>query len=703
MGPAILTVGASTSLTRLIRAAVTAGNDSQFELHTAANSAEAIDVCRGRRFALILIELNGDSSHSRSGIPALKAANPEVPILVLADDPAAGEQSLQAGADDYRVKDSLDRNHILQALRFAGRRPETPGTDSLEREMARVVLNAIGDAVLGMDTSGRLTYANKVAQKLLGREASLLYGIEFAQACPVYDIETKTTLSNPAALVEGAEPVAQMTRGSVLVRADGAEIPIEYSVSPLYDRLGTRAGAVFVFRDLSESLAMTERMSYLAHHDFLTDLPNRVLLNDRLSQCISMAERQNRRLAILFLDLDGFKLINDSLGHSIGDELLKEVAQRLTLCVRRTDTVSRQGGDEFVILLAEVSTAQDAAVTAEKLRVALSAPYFISSHQLHLRCSIGISVYPDDGRDVDTLVRSADMAMYHAKETGRDRVQFFENEMNVRVVKRQSMIQAMSEALIRKEFVLHYQPTYDLHTSDIKGIEALIRWQRPSYGLVMPGHFISIAEDSGLIESIGQWVLREACTQTRAWISGGLPIERVSVNVSAVEFNRKAFLDGVRNVLKDTGLEPWRLEIELTETAVMRDVMATSHVLEELSADGVRFAMDDFGTGYSSLNHLMLFPIDTLKIDKSFVQDVRTNANAATIVTAIVQLGQSLELEVIAEGIETAEQFKFLALRGCDAGQGYYFGPPVSATEVPKQFEGRWPGDQTSQPPAAGP
>jgi EAL domain-containing protein (putative c-di-GMP-specific phosphodiesterase class I) len=298
-------------------------------------------------------------------------------------------------------------------------------------------------------------------------------------------------------------------------------------------------------------------------------------------------------------------------------------------------------------------------------------------------------VFPDDGRDVDTLVKSADIAMYHAKETGRNRVQFFENEMNERVVRRQSMIQALNEALIRKEFVLHYQPTYNLHTSEVKSVEALIRWQRPSHGLVTPSHFISIAEDSGLIESIGQWVLREACTQAREWIGAGLPIERVSVNVSAVEFNRKAFLDGVRTVLKETGLEPRRLEIELTETAVMRDVMATSHVLEELSADGVRFAMDDFGTGYSSLNHLMLFPIDTLKIDKSFVQDVLTNANAATIVTAIVQLGKSLELEVIAEGIETDEQLRFLALRGCDSGQGYYFGPPVSAGEVPRHFETR--------------
>ena len=555
--------------------------------------------------------------------------------------------------------------------------------------MARVVMNATGDAVLGIDTSGRLTYVNKVAQRLLAREASSLYGVEFAEACRIYNVDSKTNLSNLMAAVEAAEWAAPNIRGSVLVRSDGAEVPIEYSLSPLYDPRGVLAGAVFVFRDLSESLAMTERMSYLAHHDFLTDLPNRMLLNDRLSQCLVAAERHNRRLAILFLDLDGFKLINDSLGHSIGDELLKEVAQRLLVCVRRSDTVSRQGGDEFVVLLAEVSSAQDAAVTAEKIRVALAAPYFISSHQLHLRCSIGISVFPDDGRDVDTLVKSADIAMYHAKETGRNRVQFFENEMNERVVRRQSMIQALNEALIRKEFVLHYQPTYDLQTSEVKSVEALIRWQRPSHGLVTPSHFISIAEDSGLIESIGQWVLREACTQARAWIGAGLPIDRVSVNVSAVEFNRKAFLDGVRTVLKETGLEPRRLEIELTETAVMRDVMATSHVLEELSADGVRFAMDDFGTGYSSLNHLMLFPIDTLKIDKSFVQDVLTNANAATIVTAIAQLGQSLELEVIAEGIETDEQLRFLALRGCDSGQGYYFGPPVSAIEVPKHFEPR--------------
>src|SRR5450432_2413255 len=397
--------------------------------------------------------------------------------------------------------------------------------DELEQQMAKVVLNAVVDAVLGTDMAGRLTYMNKVAQQLLGAGGPSEVGAEFAKSCRIYNGQTKEYLSDLIALVKRPLSGAEVTRGSVLITSDGAEIPIEHSVSPLYDPRGELAGAVIVLRDLSESRAMTQKMSYLAHHDFLTDLPNRVLLNDRLSQSIGLAERNSRRLAILFMDLDGFKLINDSLGHSIGDELLKEVARRLLLCVRRSDTVSRQGGDEFVVLLSEVANAQDAAVTAEKMRLALAAPYFISSHQLHLRCSIGISVYPDDGRDVDTLIKSADMAMYHAKETGRNRIQFFENEMNVRVVRRQSMIQAMNEALVRKEFVLHYQPTYNLLTSEVKSVEALIRWQRPAHGLVPPSHFIAIAEDSGLIESIGQWVLREACTQARAWISDGLPIE----------------------------------------------------------------------------------------------------------------------------------------------------------------------------------
>lgn len=568
--------------------------------------------------------------------------------------------------------------------------PSQAVLDLLEPRLARVVLNAVGDAVIGVDDAGRLTYLNRMAQQLLlASGASVPYGSPFAETCRIYNVQTKNYWSDFIEFEAGETAVTRVVGGNVLITARGAEIPVELSISPLNDERGVRAGAIIVIRDLSESHAMTERMSYLAHHDFLTELPNRVLLNNRLSQCIILAERHNRRLSVLFLDLDGFKLINDSLGHSVGDELLKEVARRLLLCVRRSDTVSRQGGDEFLVLLAEVANAQDAAVTAEKIRVALSAPYFISSHQLHLHCSIGISVYPEDGGDVETLIKSADTAMYHAKETGRNRIEFFENEMNVRVVRRQSMIQAMNEALDRDEFVLHYQPTYDLHTGGIKSVEALIRWQRPAHGLVAPAQFISIAEDSGLIESIGQWVLRQACTQARRWISEGLPIARVSVNVSAVEFNCKTFLHSVRSVLADTGLDPWRLEIELTETAVMRDVIATSHVLEELSADGVRFAMDDFGTGYSSLNHLLLFPIDTLKIDKSFVQDVRSNMNAATIVGAIIQLGQSLELEVIAEGIETAEQLRFLAARGCHAGQGYYFSPPVNAADVHRQLEPR--------------
>jgi diguanylate cyclase (GGDEF)-like protein/PAS domain S-box-containing protein len=555
----------------------------------------------------------------------------------------------------------------------------------MEPRTVRVIMEAVGDAVFATDAAGKLQFVNTAAERLLRRPSSALLGRNFAEVCRIYHARTDDYLTNPVAALQTLKE-SERPRDGLLIRPDGTETPVVDSISAVYDERGLITGCVVVCRDVTESRALSERMSYLAHHDFLTDLPNRVLLNDRLTQCITLAHRHERRLAVLFLDLDGFKLINDSLGHSVGDELLKEVARRLIGCVRRSDTVSRQGGDEFVVLLAEVRNAQDAAVTAEKIRLLLMKPYFISSHQLHLRGSIGISVYPDDGRDGETLVRSADMAMYHAKETGRNRIQFFENGMTERVVRRQSMIQSLNQALSRNEFVLHYQPTYDLRTSRAKGAEALIRWQRPGFGLVEPDHFISLAEDSGLIESIGQWVLREACAQACAWIRAGLLIDRLSVNVSAVEFNGKAFLRHVRDILADTGLEPWRLEIELTETAVMRDVIATSQVLEELSAEGVRFAMDDFGTGYSSLNHLMLFPIDTLKIDKSFVQDVLSNANAATIVTAILQLGQSLELEVIAEGIETADHLRFLASRGCTTGQGYYLGAAAAADEVQGRF-----------------
>ena len=420
-------------------------------------------------------------------------------------------------------------------------------------------------------------------------------------------------------------------------------------------------------------------MDHLAHHDVLTDLPNRILLQDRFSQVIELARRQGRQLAVMFMDLDQFKHINDSLGHAVGDQLLRSVAQRLVGCVRHSDTVSRQGGDEFVLLFPYIEHAEDAARSAQKILAALALPHSIDRHDLHIGASIGISIYPDDGQDAETLIKSADTAMYHAKENGRNNYKFFEQSMNVRAVQRQSTEASLRRALERQEFLLHYQPKINLHSGTVVGVEALIRWQHPQRGLLLPAQFVSIAEDCGLILPIGRWVLRAACSQARAWLQAGLPPITIAVNTSTLEFRAEDFLENIRATLEDTGLEPRYLELELTESVLMRDAESTDSVLHVLADLGVKLAVDDFGTGYSSLSYLRQFPIDTLKIDQSFVNKMTSNADDAAIVRAVISMGKSLKLRVIAEGVETPEQHAFLLAQQCDEGQGYYFGHPVAA------------------------
>jgi diguanylate cyclase (GGDEF)-like protein len=392
-------------------------------------------------------------------------------------------------------------------------------------------------------------------------------------------------------------------------------------------------------------------------------------------------------LALLFLDLDGFKHINDSLGHLIGDQLLKSIAGRLVNCVRASDTVSRQGGDEFVVLLAEVKESSDAAITAKKILQAVAEPHCIDQHDLHVTTSIGLSVYPDDGLDAETLIKNADLAMYQAKESGRQSYQFFKPAMNVRAVERQSIEESLRRALERQELAVHYQPKVNLNTGEIIGAEALVRWNHPERGPVSPGKFIPVAEDCGLIVSIGNWVLREACRQTRAWADAGLPLATIAVNISAIEFRNEHFLDGVFAILQDTGLSPRRLELELTETVLMKRADSTESVFKKLRAGGVQLAVDDFGTGYSSLSYLRKFPIDSLKIDQSFVRQITANPDDTAIVTAVISMGRSLNLRVIAEGVETRHEMEFLQAHHCDEAQGYYFSRPLAAPEFGRLLE----------------
>ena len=553
-----------------------------------------------------------------------------------------------------------------------------------EKERAQVTLNSIGDAVICTDISGKITFVNLVAERMTGWSSREAAGRLMPEVFHILNAADREIIPNPMDLAVKQNRTMSLPLDSILIRRDGVEVPIEDSVSPIHDREGKVAGAVIVFRDVSATRAMTLQMTHTAQHDFLTGLPNRMLLNDRIEQAIALAPRHGKTSAVLFLDLDGFKHINDSLGHSIGDKLLQSVAERLITCVRGTDTVSRQGGDEFVVLLSEMAQPEDAAITARRVLQAIAEPHLIEGHDLHVTASIGVSVFPDDGRDAETLIQNADTAMYQAKENGHQSYKFFTSAMNERAVARQSIEEGLRRALERNEFTLHYQPKINLKTRSITGAEALLRWTHPVRGPVSPAQFIPVAEDCGLILPIGNWVLSEACRQAQAWRDAGLPLSTMAVNISAMEFRDEHFLEGVFSILEETKLSPHSLELELTESVLMKRAESTEAVLAALKAKGVQVAVDDFGTGYSSLSYLRKFPIDSLKIDQSFVRQITTSPDETSIVTAILSMAQSLKLRVVAEGVETQTELLFLQAHNCEEAQGYYFSRPVPADQFAK-------------------
>jgi len=551
-----------------------------------------------------------------------------------------------------------------------------------EKERAQVTLDCIGDAVICTNTVGNITFLNRVAESMTGWSWREAEGRRVTEILQLVNGATRQPAENPMHLAVIQNRAVALAADCVLLRRDGSESPIEDSAVPIHDRAGCPTGAVMVFRDVSAARALSVQMKYAAQHDFLTNLPNRLLFNDRLSQSIALARRQSREIAVLFLDLDHFKYINDSLGHGVGDQLLQSVASRLQGSVRGSDTVSRQGGDEFVILLAEVTQPKDAGTSAKKILHSLESPYCIAGQELHIDGSIGISIYPADGEDAGTLIKNADTAMYHAKEQGRNNFQFFTPEMNMKFVQRQSLEGSLRRAIERDEFLLHYQPKVDLVSREITGVEALIRWQHPDRGLVSPAQFVPIAEDCGLIIPMGRWVLHEACRQAREWEAAGLPFKRISVNVSSAELHHKDFAEGVAAVLAETGFDPRYLDLELTEGVLMADAKSTWAILHAVKRLGIHFAVDDFGTGYSSLSYLRQFPIDVLKIDQSFVHQITADPDDSLIVSAIIDMGKSLKQRVIAEGIETQEQLAFLQAHRCGEGQGYLFSKPLAAAPM---------------------
>ena len=696
----ILLVQENAADARAVRDALTNRGPYALNVEWVRRCAEAVrlltdDATRGAEgFAAVLVELFLQDSEGLVTFDRLFKAAPQVPILVLStlQHESLARQAVQRGAQDYLLKGRLDNYLLPKALGSMIDRAAHAEALFEEKERAQVTLNSIGDAVLSCDVSSRVTYLNRVAERLTGWTGEAAAGRPIEDVFHIIDATTRAVIPNPMALAIREDKTVLLAPNSILSRRDGVEAAIEDSAAPIHDRHGRVTGAVMVFHDVSTTRALTLTLAHQAQHDALTDLPNRLLLDDRLTHAIVLGRRHGVKLAVLYLDLDRFKYINDSLGHDVGDRLLRAVAERLSGCVRGSDTVSRHGGDEFVILLSELAEGQDAAISAEKVLQALAKPLLIDGHNLHISASVGIAIFPEDGEDPESLLKHADFAMYHAKECGRNNFQFFREDMNVRAQERQSVEDGLRLALERDEFTLYYQPIVDLWSGAAMGVEALIRWRHPHRGLLIPQQFVPVAEECGLILAMGRWILRAACRQNRAWQDAGLPPMRIAVNVSAAELRHKDFVEGVRTCLTETGLDPQHLELEITETFLMQDSASTALVLQSLKKLGVQIALDDFGTGYSSLSHLKGFPIDTLKIDQAFVSELGTNPNDASIVRAVIGLGRSLNIRVVAEGVETATQLAQLQEQRCPEGQGYYFSRPVVAEEFPALLRRPVPG-----------
>ena len=465
-------------------------------------------------------------------------------------------------------------------------------------------------------------------------------------------------------------------------RKDGSLFWNDLSVFPVRDESGMVANFVWVINDVTEREQHQELLEYQSNHDALTGLPNRNLLADRITQALANSHRYNQRTAVLFIDLDNFKFVNDSLGHALGDRMLIILADRLHKCIRSGDTVARYGGDEFVVVVSNLEKSEGAVAVSQNIQEQISRPLTIDGHEFEITCSIGISIYPKDGQDVDTLLKNADAAMYRAKEKSRNTFQFYTSEMNDRVVERMVIERHLRHALEMDEFEVHFQPQIELLQGRIIGVEALLRWRSPELGFVSPDRFIPLAEETGLIVPIGEWVIDACCRQNKAWQNAGFTPMTISVNLSARQLQKKDLAAVIESILLKTGLEPRFLELEIVESMVMQDVESAASIMTELKRLGVKLAMDDFGTGYSSLSYLKRFPFDKLKIDLSFVRDIMTDPESAAIARAIIAMAHNMNLRAIAEGVETEEQLDYLRLHGCDEMQGYFVSRPVSAPDM---------------------
>jgi diguanylate cyclase (GGDEF)-like protein/PAS domain S-box-containing protein len=650
-----------------------------YETLTAGDGAEGLSILRKNAVDLALIDLGLPDISGLDLLSRIRTDHPATAVIILTGN-ASLESAIEAtsrGAYSYLIK-PYEIDQMMVQIRRAVEKQQADSALRESEAMFRGLLEAAPDGMVIVNDEQEILMVNRQFEEMFGYDRSEVIGRNLGILIPPR-FSHHQNYDREYFLSPGKKLMGQDGEFYAL-RKDGSEFPMEINLSPLETLDGLIVSAAI--RDVSERKGYEARLDYLDNHDRLTDLPNRILLGDRLGQALLNADRHRLQGAVLFLDLDKFKYINNSLGHDMGDRLLKMIAARLTACIRASDTVARQRSDKFVIVLSDLAENDDAVQVARKIQAAVSQPVEIDSQFIEISCCIGICLYPKDGKDVQTLFKKAELAVTIAKEQGPKTLQFFTDELDNEGATCITMERCLRRALENDELVVHYQPQLDLISGRITGVEALLRWQSTELGMIPPSRFIPLAEETGLIITIGEWVLRTAARQSRKWQDAGLPPLTMAVNLSPRQFWYPGISRTITEVLHDSGLEPHQLEIEITESMVMRDVENAIDMMKELKRLGVQISMDDFGTGYSSLSHLKRFPFDKLKMDISFVREVTFDPGSAAIAKTIIAMAHNLNLRVIAEGVETEGQLSSLRAQGCDEMQGFYFSRPLPPDEI---------------------
>jgi diguanylate cyclase (GGDEF)-like protein/PAS domain S-box-containing protein len=667
---------------------------------TAIGGREAIVCLDQKEYDLVLLDLQMPYVNGHDVMRHIKQQNMNTSIIVVSGETSfeAARDACTQGAYDFLRKPYATDELIItvnNALNEKKLEKHNKLIQSQLRESERLhryLVNTSPDIIYILDQDGHFTFINERVETLLGYDQKELVGKHYSILVHQKDIEVARYVFNERRVGDRASRNVELRLkckdDSSQRFFDTRTLPIELSSMGIYQdennpKKKTYLGTYGVARDITERKMAEETINFQAYHDLLTNLPNRALLRDRLSLAITQAKREEEMLAVMFLDLDRFKNINDSLGHVIGDELLQQVSTRLKSCIREGDTLARFGGDEFTLLLPKIVRGnEDVSKIAEKINEVLKEPFMIDDNELYVSASIGISIFPRDGTNMDSLIKHADIAMYHVKDTGKNNYRFYSTDMTTPYFQNLSLETGIRKALDNDEFHLMYQPQINIKTGEIVGVEALLRWNHPEHGPITPAEFIPFAEETGMIVEIGHWVLRNACSELKRWRDAGLPEIRMSINMSARQLAEKSVVKHIASLLKDYGLPGHCLEIEITENTIMSDMDSVIHKLKELSKRGIYIAIDDFGTGYSSLSYLHKLPIQTLKIDRAFIKEVNMKHAGNSIINTIVAMAKGLNLNVIAEGVETQQQLDYLQEIDCSEAQGFLFGKPLTADVI---------------------